>query len=381
MRDLQVYYDAAGKLLQGESPYGEAFGLSSGFYKYSASAAVIFMPFHALGWWLTRMFFFILISASVAWFLPRWTARFRQELSFEDRFQPWVVVFSAVALAGHISRELLLGNVNWLLFLLVFAAFFQLRKRELLAGLLLALALTFKPHFAVILPWLILRRHFKAFTALVSGFLVLLLLPSVGWGFERTGELLRQWAEAMQAHNTGLAESPNTFYGMFSMLTGVDHSWVVMLFLGLTAGCVLWWMIHHFREEKRIRERTMDEHSGFSGRSGQPLRSNRLLEYATLLALVPNLVHTDTEHFMWTFPLIVTAGSAWLSSPRRHIIPAIMIALALIPYTLNTPDIWGQEAAEFFDKGGVLGLANAVLIGAGLWLYQSRRREGIVVAD
>lgn len=381
MRDLQVYYDAAGKLLDGESPYRQAFGLSSGFYKYSASAAVVFMPFHALGWWATRIVFFTIISASVAWFLPDFTSRFRRELGFDNKHTSAVVLFTGIALAGHISRELLLGNVNWLLFLLVFAAFFQLRRNEWLAGILLALALTFKPHFAVVLPWLMLRSHFKAFTALIVAFFVFLMLPAAGWGIEHTAALIREWMEAMQAHNTGLAESPNTFYGLFSLVTGAEASWVVLFFLGLTAGCVLVWMLSHFRIERKALAQQALHQPSFTDQPGQLLSSNRLLEFSVLLALVPNLVHTDTEHFMWTFPLIVAAGSSWFSVSPRPLVPALFIALALIPYTLNTPDLWGQNAAEFFDKSGVLGLANAALIAAGLWLYSRYRSDRMLSTD
>lgn len=368
MRDLQVYYDAAGMLLKGESPYGQAFGLSSGFYKYSASAAVLFMPFHAIGWLATRIVFFVIISGSVAWFLPDLTNRFLRALQFDGTKWKSVVLFTALALGGHISRELLLGNVNWLLFLLVFSGFFLLRKSAGMAGLLLALALVFKPHFAVIVPWLVLRKEWKALLSLGAGIVVFLFLPSLGWGVDRNSALFTEWMQAMQAHNTSLAESPNTFYGMFYKLTGVNASWVVLLFLAVAAGAIFFWMLRHFKAEAHLRAATTPVHPAL-------LRRNRLLEYATLLALVPNLVHTDTEHFMWTFPLLVTLAGAWFRLTGEKVLIAVLTLIALIPYTLNTPDLWGQQAAEFFDKGGVLGLSNVLLIALALYSHHRVMQE------
>ena len=44
MADFRVYYDAANALLSGKTLYGKAFGVSSGFYKYSPFACIPFIP-------------------------------------------------------------------------------------------------------------------------------------------------------------------------------------------------------------------------------------------------------------------------------------------------------------------------------------------------
>ncbi|MCH2198739.1 MAG: DUF2029 domain-containing protein [Flavobacteriales bacterium] len=359
MRDLQVYYDAAGQLLEGNSPYGRAFGLSSGFYKYSVSAAMVFYPAHLLGSWFTfRVIYFVLLSAAIAWYTPRWTESIRDRFKLSGKSGIAVLLVS-LTLIGHFSRELLLGNVNWFLLLLVLTAFVSLARNGILAGLLIAVALVFKPHFAVILPWLVLRKEWKATASVLVSIVVLLMLPSLHLGWGENLALLNEWKEAIMAHNGELGESPNTLFGMISNLTGINGSWLIYSSIGAVAIFVLVWMLRNMKNEEHANEL-------------------RFLEFAFLVAIVPNLVHTDTEHFMWTMPLIVLLAWLWLQlNGSLKWVVSVLWMLALIPYSLNTPDIWGSAAAEWFNKSGILGLANLILIVLAIGLYyRVRQREG-----
>ncbi|MFT5957483.1 MAG: putative membrane protein YjdF, partial [Flavobacteriales bacterium] len=128
MRDLQVYYDAAMWLFDGESPYGKAFGLSSGYYKYSSSAALLFTPLHLLGWFSARVFFFLLISVSFASRIPQLIDWIQEQLQTKVNRNA-VALLVVLSLVGHFSRELLLGNVNWLLLIWVFSGFILLKSK------------------------------------------------------------------------------------------------------------------------------------------------------------------------------------------------------------------------------------------------------------
>ena len=113
--------------------------------------------------------FFLFITAAISLGLP-WLIRKTSEfVAPANAYAMGVLVLVAVTLGGHFSRELLLGNVNWLLFLAVFAAFTLLEKKPLIAGLLIGAVLLFKPHFIVVVPWLVIRKEFRvlAYTALV----------------------------------------------------------------------------------------------------------------------------------------------------------------------------------------------------------------------
>jgi hypothetical protein len=355
--DFQVYYDACGKLLDGESPYHQSFGLSSGFYKYSPFAAWLFAPFHLFGWMGARILFFLFITAAISFGLP-WLIRKTSEfVAPANVYAVGVLVALAVTLGGHFSRELLLGNVNWLLFLAVFAAFTLLEKKPLIAGLLIGAVLLFKPHFIVIVPWLALRKEFRvlAYTALVMLVLLLVPAPFSGWGWNL--ELISEWLGAMQAHNTSLVASPNTIYAPFGGF--VSDTIVVLGLLGMIGLAVLAMMLNHFKKEK-------------SNADLKP--ANRFLEFSVILALIPNLVHTDTEHFMWTAPLIALAAIYWFQSKGlEKALVGIVWLLCLIPYTLATPDVWGKDMASWLQESGVLGLSNLVFIGLGIYSFYKPR--------
>lgn len=347
MRDLQVYYDAAMWLLDGESPYGKAFGLSSGFYKYSASAALLFSPLHLLGWFPARIFFFLLISFSFAFRIPQLIDWIQEQLQSNAK-RNVVALLVVLSLIGHFSRELLLGNVNWLLLIWVFSGFILLKSKPVLSGALFALALIFKPHFIIIVPWLILRREWTSITSMAVAILLLLFFPAIGWGWSDNLQFLKEWILAMQAHNASLAESANTIYGIPAKLTGIDGSSWIVLFLAVVSFLILFWMLRHFREERGDQ---------------RLVAKNRLIEFSALLAIIPNLVHTDTEHFMWTFPMLVMLSVYWLQmkGTEKWVIGILWI-LALIPFAYSTPDIWGSAGARWLEQSGVLGIANIVLI-------------------
>jgi hypothetical protein len=44
LNDFKVYYSAADALKNGKTVYGESFGLSTGFYKYSPEVLCLFIP-------------------------------------------------------------------------------------------------------------------------------------------------------------------------------------------------------------------------------------------------------------------------------------------------------------------------------------------------
>ncbi|MFM7726427.1 MAG: hypothetical protein ACKO7B_06980, partial [Flavobacteriales bacterium] len=88
----------------------------------------------------------------------------------------------------------------------------------------------------------------------------------------------------------------------------------------------------------------------------------RFTEFFLLVGLVPNLVHTDTEHFMWVWPMLALAIQQALNidSPRRNVQIALLM-IAFIPFAINTPDIVGERVRLLFDEGG-LGIANLIIL-------------------
>jgi hypothetical protein len=86
-----------------------------------------------------------------------------------------------------------------------------------------------------------------------------------------------------------------------------------------------------------------------------------LLLWASL-ALIPNLVITDQEHFLFSFPLI-TFLLAFLFQRREPITLALFMAGAFL-YALRSSDLWGGDREAWWTAHGALGLGNLLLTGA-----------------
>jgi hypothetical protein len=159
----------------------------------------------------------------------------------------------------------------------------------------------------------------------------------------------------MQEHNVKLEESANTIYGIYTHFVaqplGLQSGpFMVVVLLGVVAALVLWFILHKIPGESAIRKSYMT--------------------FFLLIALIPNLAHTDTEHFMWTWPLIAyTMMQLMQLDKKKQWIYGIILGLAFIPYCLNSPDIVGKPTQLLFDEGGLLGVANLVIIAVSIHLY------------
>jgi hypothetical protein len=347
MADFRVYYDAANAFIQGDTLYGKAFGVSSGFYKYSPFACIPFIPLALLPYTAASMLYYLLTTAAIIFFSLRVAGYLKNNIPNDN---PIVLpIVTGVFLIDHLERELHLGNVNLLLLIALFEIFVLLKSnRDGKAGILYGIILLFKPHFLLLLPYFLWKKRFLTIALTVTTIVTGLLIPALVLGWQSNLMLLQQWSAAMTDHNVALQVSPNTLYGLInrSIAGGKAGSLLILVVLGVVASAFLYWMIRN------------DRHNAAKINSGEV----RYEEYFLLVGIVPNLVHTDTEHFMWTWPMLALALQTALRSKTAHrkgIV--VLLALAFIPFAINSPDIVGTQLQGLFDEGG-LGLANVLIL-------------------
>lgn len=351
MADFRVYYDAAHALTHGDTLYGKAFGVSSGFYKYSPFACLPFVPLTWLPYAAASMVYYGLLTIALIFFLWRVS-----DTVCADEKKPLVAVtlLTGLFLIDHLERELHLGNINLFLLMALFEVYHLLmRKQDGKAGLLYGLVLLFKPHFLLLLPYFIWKRKFLTVTSSVGCVVVGLMLPALGLGWDQNVRLLRFWMLTIGDHNVALQHSPNTLYGLINRLfmDGLGGPRIILIILGAVAFLTalgLW-----------MNDRRHGEHWS---------RIVRYEEYFVLIGIVPNLVHTDTEHFMWVWPMLALAMRKVLNPHTGFRKPAIgMLLLAFVPFALNSPDLVGTQVQLLFDEGGI-GLANLIILLIGIAL-------------
>lgn len=342
LSDFNVYYGAADALMNGEQVYGKSFGLSSGLYKYSPEALVPFLPFALLKYDVAAVLFYLLNTGILVLLLNEFKQTFFKQISWGK--EVWfMLAMTFLFFVDQLERELFLGNVNALLLLLSLWSVRSIdNKQYAKAGLIYALVLCFKIHFLILLPYFILKKEWKVLLYTLLGLMgaALVLFVCVP---NRFIVLHSQWLKAVQAHNVQLDQSPNTIYFFIqkilsSLLMAVVPKAAVLIGLataGLTYLKFIW---------KNIEK-------GF--------QSNEAL---ILLALIPVLTHTDTEHFLWAMPfflMILITVSTW--NKKGKITAAIVLLCASIPFLFNSPGIVGKTLSKQLDEGGI-GLSLLLLL-------------------
>ena len=163
--DFRAYYEAARAVLDGKSPYTEA-----GFI-YPPLLVFLLLPLAALPLDLARLLWLVLSEAClVASFWLCYRVAGRGPLALAAVGSVWL-------LAGTVPENLVLGQLNPVLVLLLAAGAFTLERRPRAAGFLFGVATALKVWPGALLLSLALLRRWRAFAAGVAVTLVLIAVP------------------------------------------------------------------------------------------------------------------------------------------------------------------------------------------------------------
>ena len=100
---------------------------------------------------------------------------------------------------------------------------------------------------------------------------------------------------------------------------------------------------------------------------------NFIFEWFLILALIPNLVKTDSEHFLSSLPILIFI-IYYIASKRKYwLIPLIVILIFF--YGGNSYDLLGRDLSLKFVSMGLLGLSNILIIFLSLFLYLDFRKN------
>lgn len=220
--DFRVYHYGARGVFDGTRPvYGASSGLGWPMhYRYPPLFLLLFTPFAMLplglsaGLWVVAKF-------SVLILLVRDLVRRRAPPSW------WIPVLLA---APFVVQDFRYGNAQFFVFALAACGLLLARERPVLAGAALGLGIATKIWPAFFLPYLVVRRDWKAAGWTVIITLVLTLLPSAYFGIGGNNNLLDQWVHQESATQTGQEEiwfpSQSLRGVMMRYLTVIDYSQV-----------------------------------------------------------------------------------------------------------------------------------------------------------
>jgi hypothetical protein len=363
LNDFRVYYSAAGAMMHSQPFYGVSFGLDSGLYKYSPVILFLFAPASVLPFHIACILHFIFLSLCtwgsflvIRQIMNRWV--FMKAIPNEG-------LMLSLALTGiciHLVRELHLGNVNSLLLLLSCLVLLALlEKKDTTAGILFGVIILFKPFFIFLFIPLLLRKRWRAFASLCGTIAAGLVLPALVFGMTGNISIHREWITNLLSHNEGY-ESYQSLWSVIrnNLLPGIPGYFQYVVFIAGGLFAVVFTGLNLRRE----RHETGEAGAG----------ADLAMEWFIMLAMIPSLVKTDTEHFMASAPLLVFLFY-YLSSEKK-LLPAMVLAVLLFFFGGNSTDLLGRDLSDTLFRAGLTGIANLLMIAMTLIVYfRGAKRE------
>jgi len=186
--DFLVYRTAAERAVHAESLYRVEDGHYQ--YKYWPAFALAMAPFAPLDPEVARVVWYAILCALLGLYIRR-SIRELPDRRMPERTLAWM---TAILLAKSIVQELVNGQTNLVLGMLLLSALAAVRRgRAAAAGALVGLGMFVKPYAAIVVPWLALASGLPALIAFAGVVAALLMLPAAAYGWHRNLELLADW--------------------------------------------------------------------------------------------------------------------------------------------------------------------------------------------
>lgn len=361
LNDFKVMFLAAEALLSNEQVYGIPFGLSTGYYKYSPFTLLLFIPYTFVSYDIASIIHF-LISGLCAITTIIVLEQIISQYLFAYRKKHYLTLLSVLlCVMLHLVRELHLGNINMILvFLLSLSLKFILESKPIKSGLLLAIVILAKPYFIIcILPLLLHKRH-KEILSIVVSVTLFVLVSGVVIGLSKSITLYFEWFSAMLKHSNYLY-SNHTIFSLIDNYTGISiqtkYSLHLLGIVGLFS-CIYFWKFTRNDDSK----------------TDPSIKDNGALivHFFLLISVIPNLLITDTEHFLFSLPLI-TILVLHLTKGKNYLWIVLFIFLIFM-YGGNSSDLIGRDLSEKHENLGLLGLSNLIIIGIVIYLYSKNKK-------
>lgn len=364
LNDLRVYWEASGHFLRGEVVYGSSFGLESGFYKYAPIGLLVFAPLAVLPFELAAILFALVIGVAIVIGIAFADRLVRNSVVQDAPLREAVPYLALLITAVHFHREIHLGNVNMLLLLALLSAIDRsVKGNGRIAGLLFGFALLMKPHFVVLLPLLLLHRKWREVASAMITIVCGILLPPLLLGWQDGVAIHRDWLHAMATHNasvfytgSGSKMATDTLYTVIWRASGGAFPATMSTALVLLA----------------IVAFSSFAYDRWLARTGDARRNFTMLALL-LIAAVPSLTPTDTEHFLFSMPLVVFLLRALFGKAKPAWLPIVAIPI-LLAYGGNWQDPLGDLSGWLADNG-VLGAANMLLVVLCAWFFAAHQKH------
>jgi Glycosyltransferase family 87 len=361
MNDFKVYYLAAEYFLEGKNVYTATLGLDTGHYKYSPFILILFTPYCLFNFTLASIIHYAMISISaIATIFTIHLILHKYIFHFESTKKNLILALSLLCILRQIFSELHLGNVNMiLLFVLSLAILLTLKRKYFLSGALIAIAILVKPYFIILGLPLLLYGQFKTIISIGASLLVSLLIVVMVVGIDKTIALHQEWIASIVMHNDTLY-SHETIASMIRYYIDPSFSNSKQYYI-LAIVLVLYTLFFLVKKRQLAMSRASNSNE----------QADFIVAYFTLIAILPNLLITDSEHFMFSLPIIsiilIRLFHKW------QFVYTVLFIILIAFFTGNSVDIVGRSFSSVLDNMCTLGISNLGLIVFSLYVFYKRQ--------
>ena len=324
MVDFEVYRTAGRRVAAAEPLYREGDGHYT--FKYLPAFAVAMVPVAALGDDGARVGWYALSCACLV-LLLRWSVLALPARRWTERS---LVVVALVLLAKFYAHELVLGQSNLLLAVVLLAGLGALQlEAPRLAAMAFAVAVFIKPYALILVPWLTASYGIATGAVAVAGIAFGLLLPAAIYGWTGNLDQLSHWW-----HIVSSSTSPNLLGADNVSLTAMWAKWVGpgALASGLTALSVVLLVAvaaTMWRQRARVAE-------------------PEYAEFAFLLLIIPLISPQGWDYVLLLgTPAVVCVIDRWreLQPPWRWVSGVAMFVMGFSLFDLMGREAYGQFMA------------------------------------
>ena len=358
MNDFKVYYLAAKAFFNNEPIYGVQFGLDSGYYKYSPVFILLFSPYLIFSYKTACILHALILAiATIMSFISIKTIY--QKVVIQGEMKKWYMAIIAIfIILNHLFREIHLGNLNMIIVMLLCLGIQQiLNEKRIVPGFFIALAILIKPYLIILAIPLLFHKKFDFLMSLGAWLGILLIVPITYLGLDKFILMNKHWIHEIFQHGAYLY-SNHTFTSIIrKYITNYlsDHSHLNFLIAFTLAYALIYFAL--LKKYSAISEKNNNKALVFS--------------YFILLSLIPNILITDTEHFLYSTPIILFSIYSLYSNHNTKLRIAFVIFSIL--YAMNSPDILGKFLSAKFEDLGILGMANLGLIVTFILLQRTQK--------
>jgi len=363
LNDFKVYYEATKALLAGEQVYGIPFGLDTGMFKYSPFVLFLFIPFAIIPFTFSGILYFLFIAAAlVLSFLLCRSILITYLFKKPQKYESLLPILALVFISNHLYRELHLGNTNIILiFLILISLKLILTERDFFGGILFGIALLLKPYLLLLGIVLLFHKKWKVIAGTTTMIILQGIIMIVALGFTKSWSLHTEWIRTMLTHAESYGSNNNIAFLLHTLfnteISSVNNFIIIAVSALVISGIIIYNLV--VNTNKPDSEVTS--------------RKNFILEWFVVFAALPSIVNTDTQHFMYSLPLIMLL-LFYFGQNRDYILGIVLIVIFLL-YGTNSNDLVGDTIGNFFDRIGAVGISNIMLILVAVYVSLKENRK------